>query len=51
LFVLLKLKAAEHDIVFLSGSEDVIGKKVRGVVTKLSEGGLGKKILLKFEDN
>ncbi|KIJ38691.1 hypothetical protein M422DRAFT_258562 [Sphaerobolus stellatus SS14] len=44
-----KLKAAEHEIVSLAGSEDNIGQKVASVIKKLNEGGVGKKMLLKFE--
>jgi len=44
------LKAAEHEIVSLSGSEDSIGGEIRDIIRRLNEGGLGKKILLRFED-
>ncbi|KIJ24657.1 hypothetical protein M422DRAFT_785817 [Sphaerobolus stellatus SS14] len=44
-----KLKAAEHEIVSLAGFEDNIGQKVASVIKKLNEGGVGKKMLLKFE--
>jgi hypothetical protein len=37
------------EIVSLEGSEEEIGNKVRGIIKKVGEGGLGKKVLLKFE--
>jgi len=46
-----KLREAEHEIVSLTGSDDHIGETVRGAIAKLAAGGIGKKLLLKFEDD
>jgi len=46
-----KLKAPEHEIltIYAQDSDEVAGQKVRDIITKMSEGGYGKKVLLKIE--
>lgn len=47
----LQLREPENDIVSLSGSDDDIGAQVREAITRLAAGGVGKKLLLRFQDD
>ncbi|KAJ7439851.1 NAD(P)-binding protein [Mycena latifolia] len=46
-----KLKAPEHKILSITAedSDQVAGQKIRDIITKMSAGQYGKKVLLKFE--
>jgi len=48
-----QLKAPEHEIVKIGAQEPdgIAEEKIRDVFRKISEGGVGKKMLLKFEDS
>ncbi|KAI0080149.1 NAD-P-binding protein [Panus rudis PR-1116 ss-1] len=47
-----KLREPEHEILTLESldSDDVVGSKVRSVISKMRQGRYGKKVLLKFEE-
>lgn len=50
LIYFFQFQEPENDIVSLSGSDDDIGAQVREAITRLAAGGVGKKLLLRFQD-
>jgi hypothetical protein len=50
-FDMSQLREPEHEIVSLTGSDENVGEQVREAVTRLASGRVGKKILLRFQDD